>query len=561
MGTADPQGISRLRSGENLAIETVETVASIICRGGAVSVDGQALLVDTSRRVRSDADFVFYNAPKHPSRAVEVQPGSAAGCEVRVNLSEVELAIDKVVLTVSSHGAIGNAGSEFRAVISQRGQAVAEFTAPWPDRITALMVGEFYRRGSDWKFRAIGQGWDTGLAGLATEFGVAVEAGPAPMEPSPRTASATPSRTPPRIDPNQLPRQSAKPSDWYQDPHTPGQLRWWDSTAWTTNIRHIHADPTQCDRCGQPLRTRRFSSAPTPCRACENQISQYMNQWRSDAWQVLTTHGGPNGHGWDRLWEALRFERIPASIGLETAAALGMAHLEQIVTFAFADGEIEADELLKFDRTVRELQLPPSTQLSELQQRMQRGRSMTQIRAGDLPRISPPGIHLDPDEIVYLDVAVNRIRLLASGAKYDPGRLIVSNKKIRYVGTTGTELNWSRVVAIRPEYRNVVISATTARGGATFSVHDPEYVSAVLEGALRVAKRLVLAPGQRDSRAIPQHIKSEVWQRDGGHCTQCGDNHYLEYDHVIPHSMGGATSLANLQLLCRRCNLAKGARL
>ncbi|WP_342772697.1 HNH endonuclease signature motif containing protein [Nocardia tenerifensis] len=56
-------------------------------------------------------------------------------------------------------------------------------------------------------------------------------------------------------------------------------------------------------------------------------------------------------------------------------------------------------------------------------------------------------------------------------------------------------------------------------------------------------------------------MKSEVWQRDGGRCRECGDTHYLEFDHVIPLSRGGATSVGNLQNLCRRRNLEKGARL
>jgi 5-methylcytosine-specific restriction endonuclease McrA len=76
-----------------------------------------------------------------------------------------------------------------------------------------------------------------------------------------------------------------------------------------------------------------------------------------------------------------------------------------------------------------------------------------------------------------------------------------------------------------------------------------------------VAKRLILTPGQRDTRSIPQEVKSEVWQRDGGKCVECGDSHYLEFDHIIPLSRGGATSATNLQILCRACNRAKGARI
>lgn len=83
----------------------------------------------------------------------------------------------------------------------------------------------------------------------------------------------------------------------------------------------------------------------------------------------------------------------------------------------------------------------------------------------------------------------------------------------------------------------------------------------MLEGALRVAKRLVLPPGERDSRSIPADVKSLVWQRDNGRCVECSATQYLEFDHIIPWSRGGATSFDNLQILCRGCNQAKGARL
>ncbi|HLS79237.1 MAG TPA: HNH endonuclease [Nocardia sp.] len=60
---------------------------------------------------------------------------------------------------------------------------------------------------------------------------------------------------------------------------------------------------------------------------------------------------------------------------------------------------------------------------------------------------------------------------------------------------------------------------------------------------------------------MPQHVRAEVFQRDGGKCGQCGAANYLEFDHIIPLSRGGATSVNNLQSLCRQCNLEKGARL
>jgi hypothetical protein len=71
---------------------------------------------------------------------------------------------------------------------------------------------------------------------------------------------------------------------------------------------------------------------------------------------------------------------------------------------------------------------------------------------------------------------------------------------------------------------------------------------------------LVLPP--RPRRSIPRAIKIAVWQRDGGKCTVCGGTENLHFDHIVPVSKGGMSSTANnIQLLCARHNLVKGARL
>ena len=69
-------------------------------------------------------------------------------------------------------------------------------------------------------------------------------------------------------------------------------------------------------------------------------------------------------------------------------------------------------------------------------------------------------------------------------------------------------------------------------------------------------------PYERTSRTpIPEAVRGEVWRRDGGRCVQCGANANLQFDHVIPVARGGATTAANLQLLCQPCNGAKGKRI
>jgi 5-methylcytosine-specific restriction endonuclease McrA len=74
------------------------------------------------------------------------------------------------------------------------------------------------------------------------------------------------------------------------------------------------------------------------------------------------------------------------------------------------------------------------------------------------------------------------------------------------------------------------------------------------------AVQLGQAPAAR-RQGIPLDLRRAVWERDGGRCTECGSGFELQFDHVIPVAMGGATTAENLQVLCGTCNRTKGASL
>jgi 5-methylcytosine-specific restriction endonuclease McrA len=78
-----------------------------------------------------------------------------------------------------------------------------------------------------------------------------------------------------------------------------------------------------------------------------------------------------------------------------------------------------------------------------------------------------------------------------------------------------------------------------------------------LERAHAALQREVIGQARREP--IPRDLRLAIWERDGGRCAECGSGFELQFDHVIPFSMGGATSAENLQLLCAGCNREKGA--
>lgn len=167
---------------------------------GVPDVDASALLL-VSGKVRSDGDFVFYNQPAHSSGAVRHEGKRDAGGQVTdtlfVDLARVEPAIEKVVLAASADGGtFGQVpGLYIRVVDAHQGSEVARFD-PTATVETAFVLGEFYRRQGAWKFRAVGQGYGSGLEGLAKDFGITVDEPQHPSPPPPATDVGRPAAPP-----------------------------------------------------------------------------------------------------------------------------------------------------------------------------------------------------------------------------------------------------------------------------------------------------------------------------------------------------------------------------
>ncbi|MFD8761527.1 VWA domain-containing protein [Streptomyces mirabilis] len=171
-----------MSKGANLPVAAGAVRAVLGWRGGAGApdADASALLLGPGGRVRDDGDFVFYNQPRHASGAVrhlgKQRDGAATTDTVEVDLRALEPEIERVVLCASADGGTfgGLSGLTLRLLDAGTQQEIARFEMEATTE-TAFIGGELYLRGGQWKFRAVGQGYASGLAGLATDFGISVE--------------------------------------------------------------------------------------------------------------------------------------------------------------------------------------------------------------------------------------------------------------------------------------------------------------------------------------------------------------------------------------------------
>lgn len=168
-------------------------------------LDIAALLVTQSGKVRSDDDFVFYNQPTGPGVRL------ASPTTLQLDLPQVPPDIDKLVLTASLDGTRSKTFATVRqisiTVSDLSGAPIARFDPSDLGTETALVLIEVYRRSGSWKIRGVGQGYASGLAGIATDFGITVD------EPGP--AAARPAAPPPAPPP-------AQPGGWPAQPQQPG---------------------------------------------------------------------------------------------------------------------------------------------------------------------------------------------------------------------------------------------------------------------------------------------------------------------------------------------------
>ena len=178
--TKDAPGLTNVNVGLGWDVRTTT--------GADFDLDASALLLGADGKVLSDQHFVFFNNLKSPDGSVEHTgdnlTGEGEGDDemIKVNLAGLAPEVDKVVFPVSIHDAdargqsFGQITNAFiRVVNSADNNELTRYdlTEDYSTE-TALVFGELYRNGAEWKFRAVGQGYASGLSGIAQDYGVNV---------------------------------------------------------------------------------------------------------------------------------------------------------------------------------------------------------------------------------------------------------------------------------------------------------------------------------------------------------------------------------------------------
>jgi tellurium resistance protein TerD len=156
--------------------------------GAAFDLDASALMVNEAGRILSDSHFVFFNNLKSPDGSVEHTGDNLTGAgegddeQIKVDLATVPAECTRIVFPVSIYEAdarnqsFGQVRNAFiRVVNSDDGAELTRYDlSEDASTETAMIFGELYRLGGEWKFRAVGQGYAAGLAGIARDYGVNV---------------------------------------------------------------------------------------------------------------------------------------------------------------------------------------------------------------------------------------------------------------------------------------------------------------------------------------------------------------------------------------------------
>lgn len=156
--------------------------------GHDFDLDSSVFLLGGNGKITNESDFVFYNNTQGANGTVEHTGDNRTGAgegddeQVKINLSSVPANVQRIAFTITIHDAesrnqnFGQVSNSYARIFNEaNGEELIRYDLGEDFSIeTAIVVGELYRHNGEWKFSAIGSGYQGGLAALATDFGLQI---------------------------------------------------------------------------------------------------------------------------------------------------------------------------------------------------------------------------------------------------------------------------------------------------------------------------------------------------------------------------------------------------
>jgi hypothetical protein len=308
--------------------------------------------------------------------------------------------------------------------------------------------------------------------------------------------------------------------------------------------------------CGQ-------TTATMTARLFQDEGAAFLQQ----KFQRFADRGKIRGSEWAAFQKTAKRLGLPKPELLEAIFPPARDLVEHTLAEARDDGEISETEERLIENLLDNIIARPAF-ADYVRQEIAETKEKQNLRKGVLPSLPPPqGIAMKAGEVLHWTGPAQfvRVRELASGTRVDEaaGQLLITDTRMIFTAAEKSmELSHRKVLGCFPFGNEIEIRSSGRSCGRYIFDHDSTNAVAIWEVAVGKANQTIVE--QRDAkkrRHISRDIRQRIWQKYGGRCAECDADTYLEFDHIVPVAKGGSNSEENVQLLCRKCNLAKSDRI
>lgn len=499
--------------------------------------------LDVTGKCSDDRYFIFYNQRETPEKSVLLTQSSVENKQkFKIYLNKIPNKINKMVFTLTIDGSENMSKLSYGFLkIFDNNTEIADFSFNGDDFNSekAIMVGELYLLNNEWRFGAIGQGFDGGLSALLKHFGIE------------EVAETDEVQNIPLIE---------------TQPSTSIKNRFSSFAKELFNAPINYFEKQKAELAAKKEAKRLAEIQEDAARRQAQAEREKYNRNKAEFQQKLVNALADGVLTQEEIKELELFcQKNELNINRLLAEYQPIIHgfLNRVLVDICADNDISHEEEASINAACQFLN--PSQQLKiEIKERINRVKHIQEIKLGRITHIIGLPIITKTDESIWHHKEqAELIRASTNKVNFYTGDIYITSQRVIFESREHpVEIALSNILKIDSNPSDLFISGKTKKTTCQFRVKDSDILEAYLEQAIaKFHRKLNIRETSGNTRKISQEVKQKVWTRDGGQCVECRATDYLEFDHIIPFSKGGSSSENNIQLLCRRCNLAKSDRL